>query len=169
MFFIKIFMLMLILGGSSYIGIVFSKKYFDRAKELKDMKNALNMFATKIKFTYEPIPSIFSDISLKIDGNVSKIFNVATTEMKDKQAGEAWNYALDNVNTNMNNEDKGVIKNLGRMLGQTDLDGQLSEIELVSDFLDTQIQKAESERSKNEKMYRTLGIVVGLTIVIILI
>ena len=89
--------------------------------------------------------------------------------MKDKQAGEAWNYALDNVNTNMNNEDKGVIKNLGRMLGQTDLDGQLSEIELVSDFLDTQIQKAESERSKNEKMYRTLGIVVGLTIVIILI
>ena len=166
---VKFLILMLVLVCSIWIGFLIAKKYASRVKELKDMKNALNMFATKIKFTYEPIPSIFSEISLKVDGSVSKIFNVATTEMKDKQAGEAWNYALENVNTNMNNEDKGVIRNLGRMLGQTDLDGQLSEIELVNEFLETQIQKAECERSKNEKMYRTLGIVVGLTIVIILI
>ena len=32
-----------------------------------------------------------------------------------------------------------------------------------------QIKKAEDERQKNEKMYKTLGVVIGLTIVIILI
>lgn len=36
-------------------------------------------------------------------------------------------------------------------------------------FLDKQIKTAEEECKKNEKMYRTLGTIVGLAIVIILI
>ena len=43
------------------------------------------------------------------------------------------------------------------------------EIELTLNFIDTQILKAEEERKKNEKMYRSLGTIVGLAIVIILI
>ena len=61
------------------------------------------------------------------------------------------------------------MQNLGRLLGQTDLDGQLSEIEVVNDFLTAQLENASEERRKNEKMYRTLGLVTGLTIAIILI
>lgn len=41
----------------------FFKKYAYRVKELQEMKNALNIFMTKIKFTYEPIPSTFMYIS----------------------------------------------------------------------------------------------------------
>ena len=62
-----------------------------------------------------------------------------------------------------------ILKKLGKLLGQTDVEGQISEIEVVTKFLDTQLSNAEEERNKNEKMYRTLGIVSGLTIAIILI
>ena len=48
----KLFLLALIIGVSSALGILFSKKYANREKEIKEMKNALNMFATKIKFIY---------------------------------------------------------------------------------------------------------------------
>lgn len=47
--------------------------------------------------------------------------------------------------------------------------GQISEIELVNRFLDKQILEAEEVRSKNEKLYKTLGVISGLAIVIILI
>ena len=63
----------------------------------------------------------------------------------------------------------GIIKNLGRLLGKTDIEGQLNEIKLVNNFLDTQIRTAEDEKNKNEQMYRTLGIVAGMTITILLI
>ena len=66
----KLFILILIVIASSAIGILFSKKYFNREKEIKEMKTALNMFATKIKFTYEPIPNLFMEIANKIGGNV---------------------------------------------------------------------------------------------------
>lgn len=49
------------------------------------------------------------------------------------------------------------------------MQGQISEIEMTIDFVDTQIQDAEQECKKNEKMYKTLGTIVGLAIVIILI
>ena len=65
MLWIKLIILNLILVSSTIIGITFSKKYTYRVKELQEMKNALNIFMTKIKFTYEPIPSTFMYISEK--------------------------------------------------------------------------------------------------------
>ena len=69
----------------------------------------------------------------------------------------------------MKKEDIDIIRNLGRLLGKTDIEGQISEIKLVNNFLDIQIKDAEEEKNKNEKMYRTLGIVAGMTITILLI
>lgn len=165
----KLFILSMIIGASSAIGILFSKRYVNREKELKEMKNSLNMFSTKIKFTYEPIPNVFMEISNKIGGNIGNIFARAATNMKEMPAGDAWAQALEEVKYNLNKEDITVIQNLGRMLGQTDLEGQISEIEVVNEFLTSQLENAKEERRKNEKMYRTLGLVCGLTIAIILI
>ena len=84
-------------------------------------------------------------------------------------AGEAWNIALRLDELNINEEDVGVLSNLSKLLGKTDLEGQISQIELTSQFLDKQIKKAEMKKEKNEKMYNALGMIIGIAIVIILI
>ncbi len=169
MIFVKFFILTLVFISSLSIGNLIAKKYINRLKTLKDMKNALNMFETKIKFTYESIPEIFEEISKQTDGEVKNIFQNASMQMKQKSAGDAWVETIENMSFFMNKEDKAVLKDLGKLLGKTDAEGQISEIELVSSFLDTQIELAESEKNKNEKMYRTLGGIIGLALVIIFI
>lgn len=169
MIFFKIILLISIVVASTILGILFSKKYFNREKELKEMKSALNIFATKIKFTYEPIPNVFLEIANKIEGNVGQIFARASERMKEENAGDAWANAFFDIPNNLSKDDITILSNLGRMLGQTDVEGQISEIEVVVQFLDTQLESAKQEKIKNEKMYRTLGIVGGLTIAIILI
>lgn len=169
MFLIKIFILLLIFLTSLKVGKVISKKYVNRVIELKEMKNALNMFLTKIKFTYESIPESFSEIGNNIRGKIGEIFKNASNYMKDMSAGEAWIKTIENSNTNLTKEDKNIIKNFGRMLGKVDLDGQVSEIKLVQNFIDIQIETAEKEQLRNEKLYKTLGGIVGLAIVIILV
>ena len=84
-------------------------------------------------------------------------------------AGEAWDMALKLDDLNIDEEDRTVLKNLSKLLGKTDLEGQLSQIEYTTDFLDKQIKKAEIQKDKNEKMYRTLGMILGMVIVIILV
>ena len=84
---------------------------------------------------------------------------------------KSWDNAINSnrKNLSLNNEDVNIIKSLGTMLGKTDVEGQLNEINLSMSFLDTQIAIAEEECKKNEKMYRTLGTIFGLAIIIILI
>lgn len=166
---IKYITLILILSSTTYIGILISKKYLNRVKDLKEMKNALNMFSTKIKFTYEPIPQTFKEISQRTKPNISSIFKNVCEKMNTENAGKAWEEALEESNTNMTKEDIAVLKNLSNLLGKVDVEGQVNEVELVENFLDTQIEIAEEEKQKYVKMYKTLGITIGLAVVIILI
>ena len=169
MIMIKGLILILVLGCSAYIGIVFSKKYKLRVNELKEMKSLLSMFLTKIKMTYESIPQIFKEIGEKENTNINNIFKTAVVNMKSNSAGDAWQIALETQNTNLKKEDIDILKGLGNLLGKVDLEGQVSEIELVDSFLNSQIEKAEEESKKNSKMCKTLGITIGLAIVIVLV
>ena len=166
---IKILVYSFIFITCSIIGILKSQKFIYRVDELKEFKNALNMFKTKIKFTYEPVPEIFNQISNSMKPNIGNIFRIASNNMKLYNAGEAWYKAIDTEILNINSEDKSILKNLGKLLGATDASGQISQIEVTSAFLDEQIKKAEYEREKNEKMYRKLGMILGLGIVIVLL
>ena len=55
------------------------------------------------------------------------------------------------------------------MLGKTDIEGQASQIEHTIAFLEIQIKKAEEARTKNEKLYKSLGSLAGAGLVILLI
>lgn len=164
----KYIILFMILLSSSLIGKFLSKKYVYRLQELEEMKNALNLFKTKVKFTYEPIPTIFEEISKNTTQNISSIFKLAKEKMQTVTANVAWEHALEEADTNLKKEDKQALKNLSKLLGQTDLEGQTSQIEMTQVFLDNQIKQAREERQKNEKLYSRLGTIIGLTIVIIL-
>ncbi len=166
---IKIIIYSFIFLSCSLIGILVSKKYINRVNELKEFKNALNLFKTKIRYTYEPIPDIFKEISENVNSNISEVFKNAANKMDILAAGDAWNLALKIDTLNINDEDRNVLKNLSKLLGKTDLQGQINQIEMTSDYIEEQIQKAEKERSKSERMYRTLGMIIGMAIVIILV
>lgn len=89
--------------------------------------------------------------------------------MKELSAGDAWKDAINNSKTNMKEEDLKVLENFEKLLGKTNIEGQLSEIELIKKFIDEQIVVAEEEQKKNEKLYKNLGVIVGIAISIILI
>ena len=165
---IKYFILFLILILATMVGKYLSKKYVYRLEELEDIKNALNILKSKIKFTYEPIPEIFEEISKTSSRNISELFKTAKIKMNDLTANEAWEEAIEESQNNLKKEDKDVLKTLSKLLGQTDAEGQISQIEITENFLESKIQEAMEEKKKNEKLYTRLGTIMGLTIVIIL-
>ena len=172
MIIVKYTFLFFIFLGVSLIGSLIAKKYKSRVKELKDFKEICNILESKIKFTYEPLGEILEETSeLMHENRMSKVLEHARLDLRENNFKVAWEKGIDSQKNllNLKEEDIGIIKGLGNMLGKTDIQGQLSEIELTMDFLDTQIKDAENECKKNEKMYRTLGTIVGLAIVIILI
>ena len=114
--FIKYIMLFFVFVLSTLIGKYISNKFIFRLKELEEMKNALNIFKSKIKFTYEPIPEIFEEISINTKSNISKLFVSAKEKMENETASVAWEESIDEVSSNLNKEDKQVIKTLSKLL-----------------------------------------------------
>lgn len=153
---IKLISLFMLFCICIYIGQLISKKYRLRLEELKELKNVLNIMETKIVYTYEAMPEIFLHLEQITDGNVKSICNVVIENIDKKTVGQAWEEAIQKCDTNLNKEDKHVLKSLGKLLGKTDVDGQVSQIKLVLNFLESQIENATQERNKNEKMYKTL-------------
>ena len=152
---------------SAYIGILKAKTYENRVIELNKFQNAVVMFKSKIEFTYEPLKNIFEDISNVIYSNENNIFLI--TIKKNKDIYEAWCESIDENINNLTNEDKEIIKMLGKLLGKTDIKGQVNEIALTQGLIEKQIEKADIEKNKNVKLYNTLGVVLGIGICIILI
>lgn len=169
MLILKYIIIILIFFTSIFIGDLVSKKYILRVKELKEFKNAFNIIETKIKFTYEPLPNIFDETSKLLSKNIAKIFENTVTYMKQLNAGEAWNRSLEECETNLKKEDIENIKNFGKMLGTVDKDGQISMLEVTKNFIEMQIDKAKNEENKSSKLYKTLGVIVGLAFIVILI
>ena len=167
MIFIKWITLFGILSISSYIGILKSKTYENRVIELNRFQNALVMFRSKIEFTHEPLKNIFEDISNIIYSNNENIF--FNTIQKDSSIYESWSKSIDESKNDLLQEDKEIIRMMGKLLGKTDIKGQVNEIVLTQNLIEKQIEKAEKEKNKNMKLYKTMGVILGLGICIILI
>ena len=112
----KFILLFIVFCGSSYIGLLISKRYSNRTEELKQIKTALNMLEAKIKFTYEPLPEIFEQISKTVPKSIGEIFKTAQNTMKTTSVKEAWENSVNNTMLSINKEDKSILKELGNLL-----------------------------------------------------
>ncbi len=165
---LKMMLLFLVFGICTMLGILKAKSYDARVEELKKMKNALEMLKSKIEFTYAPIKDIFAEVTKVIYSNEENIFQNTVNLMEQEGVTQSWNMAVEKE-IKLSKEDRETLKMFGKLLGKTDKVGQINEINVTSQLLNTQIEKAEQEKNKNYKLFKTLGSVVGIGICIILI
>lgn len=165
---LKMMLLFLVFGICTMLGILKAKSYDVRVEELKKMKNALEMMKSKIEFTYAPIKDIFAEVTKVVYSNEENIFQNTVNLMEQEGVTQSWNMAVEKE-IKLSKEDRETLKMFGKLLGKTDKVGQINEINVTSQLLNTQIEKAEQEKNKNYKLFKTLGSVVGIGICIILI
>ena len=66
--------------------------------------------------------------------------------MNELSAEEAWQETIEEIQTNLNEEDIHAISMLSKMLGQTDVEGQISQIEITR-----RISRKSNKTSKRRK------------------
>lgn len=169
MYIIKFLNCILIIGVCTYIGIN-KANYFDlRVTKLRNLKSGFNIFKTKLEFSYEPIKESFLEISKLVYKEKNNIFKSYVTNLEKDNYEDAWELSVAENSYGFSKDDIVLINGFGKLLGKTDLKGQLNEIDLADEFLNKQIFDAEENKKKNDKLYKSLGIILGIGIVIICI
>lgn len=172
--FVKFILILLVFILATVIGYLLAGRYKTRVAELNDLIFALDVFETKIKYTYDSLTTSFLYIADNLKTKVYRLFYITAEILKENRnvsAGDCFKQVIDDekIFLALNKDDIEIIKGLGVSLGQVDIDGQLKTIKLVSDSLKKQLDEAIDDNKKNFKLYRNMGVLSGLVIMIILL
>jgi stage III sporulation protein AB len=164
---------LIVILSCTFLGFVLSADCRKRPQQLRDLQSMLQMFENQISYLSDVITEAFIRIG-KVCRSETGIFFTSTVEILNESrnisACQAWEQSVrQNIKkTALNREDEEILLTFGKMLGCTDLEGQIKNIRLALDQLKHQEVKAEVSRNSNEKMYRSLGILGGIAVVIVL-
>ncbi len=164
----------IIITASCLIGFALARDCIRRPTDLRRLQVLLQMLDNEISYLSNLLTDSFRKISGSSQGGIYDFFR-DTADKLEKDIGlsacEAWEMTVKNniYKTGLNKEDEEILLSFGKMLGSSDIDGQINNIKITANRLKLQESKAEEKRAKNEKMYKSLGALGGLAIVIILI
>lgn len=171
--FLKVLGSIIVLLSSSFLGYILSRDCSKRPQQLRSLQNLLQMFENQISYSSDVLAEVFERIS-RAGGETGILFRTTVDLLKDgsaANASEAWEKAVRKCigRTALKRDDEQILLSFGKSLGNTDLEGQIKNIRLSLGQLALQVEKAEENRKKNESMYKSLGVLGGLALVIILI
>ena len=156
---------------SAGVGILLSDRLNKRVKELD--KNLIFIDKLKTCLTYQNLPT--NEIVEQLAGDPScntLVFLETCCELLQGGASfpKAWKDAVNQTKgkTSLTEPDLSILLSLSGIVGAADVEGQLSALSMVEEQLKRQRQEAQEAKEKKGKLYRSLGALAGVGMVIIL-
>lgn len=167
MIIIKLIALGSIVGSCSYIGNTLAEKATKRLEQVTDMDMAINLLKTEIVYMANPVGDALDNVHDKVNDPLKKLIKALADKLIKGEAysiyeGFATSYNEVKDFMKFDEKDMNVLKDFFMSLGGTETYGQEQIFEITSTRLAERKADAEKEAVKNNKLYRTLGIAIGL-------
>lgn len=163
-----------IILGCSLMGFLYGSIYGKRHRNLNNLINCIRGLETEVLISQTPLPDALVKIAKGGKGEVASIFQIIKDDLIWNKRQEVYLSFLA-IESNLRekyflkNEDIDALLTFSKVLGKTNRDNQKKNFSIVLNELEQLAVDANLEKQKNEKLYRTLGLLIGLTITIILI
>ncbi len=171
---IKVLSSLFILFSSALIGYIYASRYNHRVQQLRHVLHGIQLLETEVLYSSNSLPEAMKRVGERSHSTVAKIF-LDTAQCLYSRKGisleEAWGKAIESQGaySALQEIDREILIDFGKLLGTSDKENQKKNFHMVILELQKQQRSADEERCKNEKMYRSLGILAGLAIVIVFI
>ena len=171
---VKITGCILIIGACSYMGFFLGKQYNARFEQIRKLRSSLKMLETEISYSMNPLPEALLKVGSRIPGPVGALYKY-TAELLEKNVGlpmdQVWKAGLNELSeeSSLKKEELDVLDDFGLGLGGSDKEEQLKNFHLIQEHLRIIELNAESDRNKYERMYKTLGVLTGAALALVLI
>ncbi len=172
MLILKIAGAVLIIFSTAGLGFAMAKKYRERIKELRQLQIAFQMLSSEISYCATPLPFAFNRVGQKLNEPVSDIFLNAAELLENsegRELGDMWRGAVNEIFpiTFLNTKDKQILLSVSSFLGYSDQVHQEKQIKLILHQLKQSEEEAWGTLHSNERMWKYLGVLGGLMLVIL--
>lgn len=172
MFAFKIIISFFIVSLSTYIGILKSNKLKSREYILREMVTFLGLVENEIRYMMSILPNAYESARQKLNTELKEVVGNIVVDMLNvndiNKIDESIVLNISKINS-LSEYDKNVFVSTLKSLGRSDLDSQINIIENGKSILQNQIKEATDIKLKNSKLYKTVGMISGIMIVVIFI
>ena len=162
----------LILVATSWAGFEAARHLMERPKQLRQLKVALQSLEAEIMYGHTPLADAAKHIAKQLDKPLTWFFTTFANKLEkgDVSVKQAWSDGLEEVwkSTAFKSSEIEILKQFGETLGQHDLATQQKHIILAMTHLEREELDARDKQARYEKMLKSLGILSGLLLVILL-
>lgn len=163
----------LLAGGAALIGILASSELTARVRTLAVFCRALEIMRSEIAEMLSPLEAVLQKLGKEMPQPFSGFFLGCAEEMRrrgDIPFGIIWKKQLsNNAALTLGAREKEELVALGNILGRYSADEQRISIERTARTLESILTVAEGERRRLGGLYAKLGIICGISVVIVFI
>jgi stage III sporulation protein AB len=163
----------LVVFACSMTGFTVARNYRERPRQLRALQSALQGLATEIAYGATPLPEAFCSLARTSQPPVADFFRSAAETLQNPgaTAQDAWQRGLTQLRQEsaLLQSDLSVLGQLASVLGLSDRQDQERHLLLTVQQLSREETKAEEARASNERMWKYLGVLSGLLLVIVLV
>lgn len=164
--------LVLVVISCAVFGNILAKKDENRRNALFEMKQTLNLLRSEMLYASNPLPGAVCHVAAR-----TKRYSNFYTDLYERQnsgSGESfqeiWFGSLELLrSTGLSAEDIRTIGDCGSSLGSFDAERQAYSIQTAIDYIDETNGGLLAVIEKNGKLYRSLGLLGGILIAVLLI
>lgn len=163
----------LILSASMLYGWKVNEEQKEHVEQLIAMKEMFLMLQGEISYARTPLREAFLQIAAQGKEPFSGFLKRAAEGMGEQEGsmGEFWGRLVEEEAGEFyfTREEQGLLKRAGENFGYLDVQMQLKNLELYMEQAEVFIQNAQKELKDRQKVARTLSLMCGLFLVILLI
>jgi len=159
---------------STYIGFAYGETFRRRQDELKEILKALTILENDIVYGTTPLPEALENLSYKLGEPLNKFVKAIAKrlvkgDVESVYEGAALEFALVENEFYLYDEDKKIMSDFFKSLGESGVYGQGKIFCLAIESIKMNLRDADEIAKKNIKLYRYLGVCFGAMIMIFII
>lgn len=164
---------LLFISMSTWIGFDWSNRLSQRPKQIRQLKNALQILEAEMLYSQMPLREAFNNISMQIPTPTNLFFYRLVKELDNNTINlhQVWSKSIEVFSdiSALHESELDILNQFGRTLGQHDYEQQKKHIYLTLTHLDRELEEARDRHLKYGKLAKSLGVLCGLFIVLLLI
>ncbi|MFC3768279.1 stage III sporulation protein SpoIIIAB [Paenibacillus sp. GCM10012303] len=170
---VKLLGAVLILAAATLYGFARASVYARRPRQIRQLIHALQRLETEMTYGFTPLPEALLRIADQLEPQIAALFRSAAEPLSTQSgitAGESFRDAL-NVcwkQTALSSNEREILSQMSYTLGISDRTDQAKHLRLAVTLLQAEEQNAWDEQRRYEKMWKSLGVLAGAFVVILM-
>ncbi|MDQ0256262.1 stage III sporulation protein AB [Evansella vedderi] len=164
---------LLIILTTTVFGWEFATRLARRTKQIRYLKIAFEALETEMVFGMTPLPYACEKVANQLSSPLSQFFHEVSKKLKEEErtARDIWCNTLEKwkKTTDLEASEINILNQFGQTLGEQDLENQRKQIRLAISYFDQEEKQAMESQKKFESMYKSLGFLGGVLIVLIML